>query len=150
MTEAEALAKFVSGEISFEALRQALSQSIEFIVRPGGDILVRSTRPLPKTSVRIADIQRVLDRYRAGELTLGEVSTWGLLLNTLNAFELEEIHEVDELNELAQDDVWDIIGQLSIASLNASFDAKRVSEFQQRLRVNRRQRDRMSTAPPKA
>ena len=123
MTEAAALSAYVEGTISFNALRNVIAGSTHFVFQPNGTIRVTSHRPLPLVTVRASDVQRVLARYQSGHLTLEEVSTWGLVLHSLDAFEVQAASESDE------EEVWDVIGQLSVASVNNAFDADRVSQL---------------------
>jgi hypothetical protein len=121
MTEAAALAAFVRGTISFNALRNALVESTDFVFEPNGTVRITSHRPLPVTVVRPSDIERALRRYQGGELTIEEVSIWGLVLGSLDAFDLVLA------DEKAQDAVWDVLAQISVASINDAFDAMRVA-----------------------
>ena len=129
MTEAEALSKFVAGEISFGALRNALAGSIDFVFEPSGTIEVTYKRQLPKAGITAEDIARMLRRYQNGETTLEELATWGLVIHNLNAFELEH------RTEMQREAVWDVIGELSVASVNTAFDEDRASELQEQLTV---------------
>lgn len=123
MTEGAALSAFVAGTISFNALRNAIADSTEFRFRPAGGIDITSRRPLPRTTVRPEDVRRVLARYQDGQLTMEEVSVWGLVVNNLDAFELAGAAEHDE------EALWEIIGQLSVASVNQAFTSERVSQL---------------------
>lgn len=81
-----------------------------------------SHRPLPRTRVRAEDVRRLLNRYQEGSVTLEELSLWGLVVHNLDAFELAGANEGDE-------EVWAIIGQLSVASVNPAFTRERVSQL---------------------
>jgi hypothetical protein len=123
MTEAAALRAFVATEISFNALRNALADSTDFAFLPSGTISVVSRRALTRTAFRPADVQRVLVRYQCGELTIGELSIWGVVLHALDSFDLEEV------SEARKDEVWDMISQISVASISESFNATDVSNL---------------------
>lgn len=127
MTEGAALSAYVAGKISFNALRNALASSTEFVFQPNGSVHVTSRRPLPRTVVRPTDVHRALTRYQNGELTIEELSMWGLVLHSLDAF------EVQGPSESAQEEIWDVIGQFSLASINSAFNADRVSELLERV-----------------
>jgi hypothetical protein len=120
LTEAQALAAFVAGTISFNALRNAIAESTDFIFQPNGTIHITSHRTLPTTVFRPADVERVLTRYQAGEVTIEELSVWGLVLRTLDAFEL------GDTDEESRDTIWDVLAHLSVASINDAFDLDRV------------------------
>lgn len=127
MTEGAALSAFVAGTISFNALRNAIADSTEFRFQPAGGIHVTSRRPLPRTTIRPEDVQRVLGRYQDGQLTLEEISVWGLVIDNLDAFELAGAPEHEE------EAIWDVIAQLSVASINPAFTSERVSQLLQRI-----------------
>jgi hypothetical protein len=127
MTEGEALSAFVAGTISFNALRRAIEESTDFRFQPGGGIQVTSRRPLPRTTISAEDVRRVLMRYQDGQLTLEEVSIWGVVLNALDAFELQGMGEPDA------EEVWDVVAQLSVASINTAFTPERVSALVDRV-----------------
>jgi hypothetical protein len=127
MTEAAALRAFVASKISFSALRNALADSTDFAFLPKGTVSVSFRQSLPCTVFRAKDVQRVLVRYQRGELTIDELTIWGLVLHSLDVFEL---HGVSEARE---EEVWDVITQLSVASINDAFDAVRVSDLLRRL-----------------
>ena len=121
MTESTALSAFVAGTISFQALRNAIAETTEFLFVPAGGIRITSRRRLPRTIITPTDVQRVLARYKDGQLTLEELSIWGLVVNALAAFELEGATDSDAEN------VWDVIAQLSVASVNDAFTPHRAS-----------------------
>lgn len=129
MTEAQALSAFVAGTISFSALRNAIAESTQFVFQPSGTIQITSTRKLPKTSFAVGDVARVLERYVAGEVTKEELTTWGLVVHNLNAFEFENSSEIQ------REAIWDIVGELSVASVNSAFDAGHAAELRERLQV---------------
>src|SRR5918999_708881 len=127
MTEGAALSAYVAGKISFSALRNALVNSAEFVFQPNGTVHIKSRRLLPRTVIRADDVRRALTRYQSGELTIEELSTWGLVLYNLEPFEARAS------SESAQEEIWEVIGQLSLASVNDAFDAARVAELLDRL-----------------
>ena len=123
MTDAEALSLFVAGSISFSALRQALVESTTFVFQPNGGVRITSHSQLPRTMFRREDVRRMLIRYQNGELTLEELSIWGLVLHGLDAF------EVDGGTELERETTWDVVAQLSAASINEKFNPERMSDM---------------------
>lgn len=127
MTEAAALKAFVRGRISFSALRNALADSTDFIFFPNGTVRVSSRRALPPTMVRLQDVHRMLARYQRGEVTIEELATWGIVLHTLDGFEVRGI------SEARQEAIWDVIGQFSVAAVNKKFGESRVSELLEQL-----------------
>jgi hypothetical protein len=127
MTEGAALSAYVAGKISFNAFRNAVANSTEFVFEPRGSVRILSRVPLPRTVVHPMDVERALRRYHNGELTAEELSVWGLVLYNLDAF------EVQAPNEPAEEETWDVIGQLPLASVNDAFNAARVSELLARL-----------------
>jgi len=127
MTEEAALSAYVAGTISFSAFRNAVVDSTTFVFQPGGTVHIASRRPLPRVQIGPEDVQRALTRYQNGEVTLEELATWGLVLHNLDAFEIQGVSESTE------EEMWDVIGQLSIASVNEAFDTPRVSILLQRL-----------------
>lgn len=127
MTEGAALSAYVAGKISFNAFRNAVVNSTEFVFQPNGSVRILSRTALPRTDVRPIDVRRALTRYQNGELTVEELSVWGLVLYNLDAF------EVRAPNELAEEETWIVIGQLPLASVNDAFNAARVSELLERL-----------------
>lgn len=128
MTESAALAAFVAGTISFAALRNALSDSTVFVFQPGGGINITSSRPLPHTVIRPCEVRRALARYRDGELTIEELSIWGLTLQALDSFEV--VGTVD-----MQEETWEVIAQLAVASVNTAFNQARVAQLLVRMEL---------------
>jgi hypothetical protein len=104
--------------------------------QPNGTVHIASRRPLPRIPIHLEDVQRALTRYQNGELTVDELATWGLVLHNLDAF------EVHGASESGQEEIWDVIGQLSVASVNDALDAMRASDLLER--VTRRLRIRFS------
>lgn len=127
MTEDAALRAYVAGTISFSALRSAVADSTTFVFQPNGTVHIASRGALPRTAIHPEDVQRALLRYQSGELTVEELAIWGLVIHNLSAFELKGARESDS------EEVWDVIGQLSLASINDKFDAERVSDLLSRI-----------------
>jgi hypothetical protein len=127
MTESAALSAFVAGTISFNALRNAIAESTDFRFQPGNGVHVTSRRPLPRTVICPGDVKRVLERYQDGQLTVEEMAVWGLVINSLDAFELVGVSD-DEAES-----VWDVVSQLSLASVNQAFTPERISQLLRRI-----------------
>jgi hypothetical protein len=127
VNEKTALAAFVEGRISFSALRNALAESTAFAFLPDGTIHIQSLRQVPTTGIRPRDVQREIERYQLGELTREEVSVWGVVLRSLDSFELEGV------DESRKEELWDVIAHLSLASVNPAFTDERVSDLLDRV-----------------
>lgn len=65
----------------------------------------------------------MLLRYEEGELTLEELSLWGVVLRSLDAFDLEGI------DRSRKEELWDLIAHISLASVSEAFTSQRVSEL---------------------
>jgi hypothetical protein len=128
MTEGDALSAYVAGRISFAALRNAVARSTEFVFEPNGTVHVTCRRPLPRTAIRPKDLQRALTRYQNGNTTIEELSIWALVLHNLDAFDMQGP------SEQVKEQLWDVLGQLSLASVNDAFDASRVSGLLEQVR----------------
>ena len=130
MNEATALSQFVSGELEFGDLREALSASTQFNLDPKGGLEeVRHIRPLSRVRFTHQDIDRMLDRYERGAIGLAGLAVWGTVLSHLDAFEVASTSDADE--EVA----WEVLNQLSVAAVNDAFDARRVAELRARLKA---------------
>jgi hypothetical protein len=112
--------------MSFNALRNAIADFTTFAFHPKGRIEFTSLRALPRTVFTPQDVERAIRRYQSGELTIDELATWGLVLYNLDAFDLGGVLASDS------DEVWEILGELSLAAINERFDDARASQLLER------------------
>lgn len=129
MTPGAALGSFVAGRISFNALRNAIREFTTFAFHPRGRIEISVRRALPRVVITPEDVERAIRRYHLGEVTIGELASWGMVLHNLDAFELEQVAEADA------DEVWEILGELSLSTINDQFDEARAAQLLERARA---------------
>src|SRR5215218_5899967 len=121
MTPDAALNAFVAGRMSFNALREAIAEFTTFVFHPKGRIELAWQRPLPRVSFTTQDVERAISRYESGELTVDELAMWALVIYNLDAFDLNGAVEA------GTEEVWEIVGELSLAVVNERFDLGRAA-----------------------